>query len=139
MKKCFKCGETKPRKMFYRHPAMKDGRLGKCIECTKRDVRLHREQNESVREYDRRRYAENPERRRKIRENSDRWDIKNKNGYIARYTVHNAVRDGRMKRMPCQKCGATDRINAHHEDYSKPLDVIWLCSRCHHRYHAGYT
>ena len=38
-KKCFKCGVTKDISMFYRHPAMRDGRLNKCIECTKNDVK----------------------------------------------------------------------------------------------------
>lgn len=33
---------------------------------------------------------------------------------------------------PCAICGTTDQIEMHHEDYSKPLDVVWLC-RAHHR------
>jgi hypothetical protein len=48
---------------------------------------------------------------------------------IARYAVNNALRDGRLERQPCH-CGA--RAEAHHPDYSKPLDVVWLC-RPHHR------
>jgi hypothetical protein len=36
-KKCFKCGKTKDIEEFYSHPKMKDGHLGKCRECTKRD------------------------------------------------------------------------------------------------------
>ena len=39
MKKCFKCNIEKPIDFFYKHKAMKDGRLNKCIECTKIDVK----------------------------------------------------------------------------------------------------
>lgn len=35
----------------------------------------------------------------------------------------------------CPKCGSTKRIQAHHEDYSKPYDVIWLCEVCHKQLH----
>jgi hypothetical protein len=48
----------------------------------------------------------------------------------ARTTASNAIRDGHLLRQPCEICGnaATD---AHHEDYTKPLEVRWLC-RAHH-------
>jgi hypothetical protein len=38
MKICFKCGHEKPFEMFYRHPKMRDGHLGKCKDCTKKDT-----------------------------------------------------------------------------------------------------
>ena len=43
------------------------------------------------------------------------------------------LRRGKLKRQPCQ-CGSPDS-EMHHEDYSKPLDVVWLCSSCHHLVH----
>lgn len=45
--------------------------------------------------------------------------------------VTNAKRTGTLVPKPCVECGAA-RSEAHHDDYSKPLDVIWLC-RFHHR------
>lgn len=39
MKACFKCGQIKPLELFYTHQGMSDGRLNKCIECTKKDAR----------------------------------------------------------------------------------------------------
>lgn len=50
--------------------------------------------------------------------------------YKARYLVFNAKRAGKIPQLPCAVCGATNS-QAHHFDYSRPLDVIWLC-RIHH-------
>lgn len=44
--------------------------------------------------------------------------------------VHTAVKRGQLERKPCENCGATKAL-AHHEDYFKPLEVIWLCPQCH--------
>ena len=48
--------------------------------------------------------------------------------------VRNAILSGRLIREPCSRCGA-DKTQAHHEDYSKPLDVVWLCLKCHKQRH----
>jgi len=41
-----------------------------------------------------------------------------------------------VKPARCKKCGSTDRrLVGHHEDYSRPRLVIWLCDRCHHWLH----
>ena len=51
--------------------------------------------------------------------------------------VRNAVRHGRLIKQPCHICGSTINVHAHHEDYSKPLDVIWLCDKCHRIRHGA--
>lgn len=65
-------------------------------------------------------------------------DIKQKNlypeKYQARQKVRIAVRGGHLKKLNCEKCGE-NKTEAHHEDYSKPLDVIWLCKKCHTKLH----
>lgn len=135
MKECFKCRKTKPLTDFYKHKQMADGHLGKCKECAREDVRLHRRENDSVREYDRQR-AKTPKRKAYAGAVARRWNKKNPLGYKAHYFVSNAVRDGRLKRLPCEKCGEA-RSHAHHEDYANPLDVVWLCAKCHQRHHAS--
>jgi len=52
------------------------------------------------------------------------------------YNEYNkALRDGSLVRQPCEVCG-TKEVHGHHSDYSKPLDVIWLCSKHHGEEHT---
>ena len=53
----------------------------------------------------------------------------------ARGLVRNRIWRGEMKRMPCEVCG-NPKSHAHHDDYSKPLDVKWLCAKHHKELHA---
>lgn len=48
----------------------------------------------------------------------------------ARRQVGKAIREGRLNRLPCATCGNI-KSEAHHEDYDKPLEVDWLCKKCH--------
>ena len=46
--------------------------------------------------------------------------------------VLRAVRKGKLIRPTvCEQCHQQRYIRAHHDDYSKPLEVKWLCTRCH--------
>jgi hypothetical protein len=58
----------------------------------------------------------------------------NKPKLRARVAVASAIKRGTLIRMPCEKCG-NDKSQAHHEDYSRPLEIQWLCPRCHGRAH----
>lgn len=62
-----------------------------------------------------------------------------KTAYQAYYS---AVRKGLIKRPThCARCGALDPrgrdgrtlLQGHHADYSKPLDVEWICVKCHRK------
>jgi hypothetical protein len=53
----------------------------------------------------------------------------------ARRMVQNEVRYGRLTKQPCFVCGA-EKVEAHHPDYDKPLEVIWLCRKDHVQAHA---
>ena len=43
---------------------------------------------------------------------------------------------GRLVPQPCEVCGK-EKVDAHHEDYSKPLEVVWLCKKHHRQLHIG--
>ena len=53
----------------------------------------------------------------------------------ARWKVRRAIASGKLLRQPCEKCGK-EPAHGHHDDYSKPLDVRWLCSIHHREHHA---
>lgn len=62
------------------------------------------------------------------------WYQRNKEKRRAHVTVHRAVKKGLLIRPEiCSRCERKCRLDAHHEDYSKPLDVKWLCKLCHSR------
>ena len=38
----------------------------------------------------------------------------------------------------CESCGSLEKLQGHHEDYSRPGETVTLCSRCHRRAHNGH-
>lgn len=55
----------------------------------------------------------------------------------SRFLLNAAVKSGIIKKPElCPICGAKD-IEAHHDDYFKPLEVKWMCTLCHAKYHRG--
>ena len=144
MKTCKRCNATKPYTEFYAHKMMEDGYLSFCKSCTRKRVRKHRAVHlEDIRAYDRER-SQTPERKA-------RYAAKNKTKqrhmgplYLAAHNaVIRAVKRGDIIRPDkCQRCETTNdgssrrRIQAHHDDYSKPLDVMWLCPACHAQRHV---
>lgn len=55
----------------------------------------------------------------------------------ARAAVYSAIKSGSIVSPGhCESCATTGRrLNAHHDDYSKPLVVRWLCTGCHAAWH----
>ena len=148
-KKCFKCEAVKPLEDFYKHPMMADGRVNKCKECNKLDVRENRELKiDYYREYDRGRA--NIDKRVAARERYSKTEAsrlsanKARKRYLERYSekraahiiTGNYIRDGKIIRMPCEKCGNV-KSEAHHDDYSLPLSIRWLCKKHHAEHHVN--
>ena len=66
--------------------------------------------------------------------------------YTARYPercrangrVQYALQTGKLRKPTyCEICGRKTKLHAHHEDYDKPLDVIWVCWLCHNGIHMN--
>lgn len=134
MKVCFKCKEKKAIDEYYKHPKMADGHLGKCKDCTKRDVIVNREANaEYYREYDSER-AKLPKRKASSAAISSRWRRSDSRHTRAHNAVTRAVRAGKLLKCKCERCGRQN-AHAHHDDYDFPLQVMWLCPLHHKERH----
>lgn len=130
-KKCKACSRVKPLSEYYKAKNMKDGHHNKCKECYKADVLRNRRENiDYYREYDRKRgNRQPPGYLKKYRE-------KYPNKYKAHNMVNNAIRDGKLHKEPCSECGSNNRVEGHHDDYLKPLNIRWLCTVCHNAWHS---
>lgn len=150
MKVCFKCGLEKKLTDFYKHKGMSDGRLNKCKECTKSDVRKnYRENIDHYKDYERSRankphriaakedYANTEAGKEAHARAKRKWEAKNPIKRLASTIVGHAVRDGRLiKPDACEACGIKPkRLHGHHDDYAYPLVVRWLCPGCHSKWH----
>jgi len=162
LKKCSKCKTTKELSKFHRHKRYQDGRNTSCSICEKIYAIEYRKNNKKLivrraREY----YIKNRgrilEKFRKFRQenlnsvresyrdcykekrdtklkNMREYSIANPGKVLARSKVQIAIKNGSLKRLSCEVCG-NPRSHAHHDDYSKPLDVRFLCARHHGEVH----
>ena len=62
------------------------------------------------------------------------WIKRNKEKHAAHSAVYRALKRGELIKKTCRQCGSVF-VESHHEDYSKPLEVIWLCSKHHKMIH----
>lgn len=137
-KTCFKCKVRQPISEFYRHAKMRDGHLNKCKTCTKTDVQERYQLVGGRPKYEQQR-EKKPKRKADKSASVRKYRLRHPLEYKARNAVSNAVRDGRLIRQPCEVCGTTERVQAHHHDYTKPLDVNWLCFQHHREDEHGQT
>lgn len=137
-KQCTLCGKESPLENFYKAPGCRDGRAGQCIPCVKARARIRQVvKRDQIVAYERER-SKLPHRRLQRAANLQRERRRHPMRAVARNAVSNAVRDGKLLKMDCAFCGSSNTV-AHHHDYARPLDVTWLCTPCHVRFHALET
>jgi hypothetical protein len=74
--------------------------------------------------------------KKKRNERTQKWDSDNPEKRRVHDRTMYAVETGKLIRPDnCSRCQKVCTPHAHHEDYSKPFDVIWLCSTCHFYLH----
>ena len=144
-KTCKKCDRALDIGQFYVHAQMADGHLSFCKDCVKERVGLHRAANiEAIRRYDRLRGNRQTKEyavkygRGHVKEKNE-WRKRNPEKAKAHNKLRRAIKSGLVLRADCcGDCGEICAPHAHHEDYGKPLDVRWLCAKCHGKAHRKY-
>lgn len=148
MKRCSTCQQTKPLSDFYRNRAMKDGYQNVCKQCSGRYAKRWGSQH-----IDKVRALGRAQKRRTRAQQSDEanraewneWYQQNaeeRRAYPQRqrdaekqrahHILAKAIRSGKIVRPNhCVRCLSSCKPDGHHPDYSKPLEVEWLCRRCH--------
>lgn len=128
-KPCKNCGENLLLESYYKDSRNKDGKRSVCIPCSKLlrpplppYIRRERKKHEKP----------NKENEARL---SRKWSKINRYKGNVVCKVYRAIKKGKLKKQPCIFCGSTDRIEAHHNDYEKPFEVVWLCNQHHKIWH----
>ena len=132
-KKCAECGRELPLSEFNKNRKNKDGLQGRCRECFSR--------------YNKARYASSREKFKSdiyaykkanpynVLDSRIKTCLKNPTHRNANMALNEAVSAGVVETPEhCSGCGISGketRLGAHHYDYAKPLDVVWVCAKCH--------
>lgn len=132
-KHCLKCDRWLPIESFgLRAQSKTDGHQSSCKDCQRAYIKAHQDY---IAEYNRQ-WKQTPNGKESHRQAMIRSQKKHREKVQARWKVKEAIRTGRLVRLPCQFCG-DQKSQAHHDDYDKPLDVVWVCHSCHiERFHS---
>ena len=132
-RKCRGCGKIKPLSAFGKNKRVSSGRTYQCKPCTNTYHRILKNKNpEKRREEGRHYYREHKQERNAYSHRREQLFPERRKAY---YKVDHAKTLGILVPGQCDKCGLP-ATEAHHEDYTKPLEIIWLCSSCHGLLHA---
>lgn len=107
-----------------------------CAKCKAEDSRAYREARGHTQE-ERDRYNAWYE------ANKDKINERRRNDAVlslkvqARNATNYALITGFLNKLPCEVCGTMKYLEAHHEDYSKPLEIRWLCRKHHAEHHRN--
>lgn len=137
-KRCSACLVFKPESAFYLDSKNHDGVKAKCKTCfTERKGTAMSSKQIRDEEFNRKMATDIS-----FSENVKNSDLSKKQQTAfrnrARKKLRYAVKVGKLTRQPCESCGKTSGVQGHHDDYSKPLEVRWLCRKHHGLAHVKF-
>ena len=135
-KQCTECGEIKPLSGFRNRTISPDGLDYRCRVCRNASGKAWRKANPKRTAAYSKAWGE----RNGAQLSALKKAYKNQNPIkvSAHKSVANAVKVGKLTRLPCEVCGTDENIQAHHCDYSKRFEVLWLCQKHHKAWHQEH-
>ncbi len=130
IKKCRKCGKLKNINEFSKCSKSADKHQGYCKEC----MIIYNFEWEKNHLKERKAYKK--EHLKNYLEHSMKYKKKYPERCKAMGIVKCTIKAGKLIRKSCEICGAP-KAEAHHDDYSKPLSVRWLCRKHHRELHKN--
>ena len=125
---CSNCLIEQPISNFPLNRVGRPGRRKRCKSCVAADMRLSNAIKSMLTKSPRKQNLSKPYHSPAKKE----WRKNNQAQVAAVTAFNNAKQAGKIKvATACSVCGDEGRLEGHHEDYSRPLDVIWLCRSCH--------
>ena len=146
---CFKCKSNKPIVEFHKCKRNKTGLQSYCIECmrtvnrgyNKNPTPERRKKNRACQKRLKesgwiKRYFQRPEvkKRQAAKQREYARNPLLRMRHEARWQVSRKIKTGELVRpKTCSSCKERGDIQSHHPDYYKPLDILWLCRKCHQK------
>lgn len=120
-KVCSRCKKCLPRSSFHKNRTTKDGLARTCKFC---------------KFITNKKYFSSAAGKKALSGQTKRKWIRVKQKVYCRNLVNGYIALGKITKGACSVCGTHEEIEAHHEDYSKPFDIMWLCRKHHNEIHG---
>lgn len=131
---CTRCGMSKDLSQFQIRRASKDGLSASCKSCL--SIYEKKRANAPHRIQARKDYQKTEQGKAAVKRGHLNFIKKYPEKRKAHILVDNYIRDGKLNRPnQCGNCDCKCKPHAHHNDYTKPLEVTWLCTACHVEWH----
>lgn len=137
--RCRKCESVASLKYYHNNRSKCAATHQKWVDNNKDSIRLyskkyHEDHVEEIAEYEKEK-LNCPKVKEQYQEYAARYRENNPKKVKAHNAATIALRKGELIKQDCEDCFSDTNIDMHHEDYDKPLDVVWLCRKCHTRRH----
>lgn len=131
-KTCSSCKRDLPASSFHRQAAKPDRLHCYCRQCSA--IKSHLRWKVTFHHQSEQRKAWRAKNKAKVRAYAKEQALKEPHKAKARQACRGKIKSGEIQKLPCRECGSKNS-QAHHDDYSKPFDVIFLCPKHHSELH----